>query len=282
MEPLVLVNGQLQSSVSCLDRGLLYGQGLFETIRLQRGQSPLLSLHLKRLCDDAPKLFLPAPEQLALEQQIARLWAHANSRWTAQQLQDCTLKILLTGGVGGRGYRPADQPSPHLILQLFVRHFVRPQAAQARLCESRLCASRFAGIKHCNRLEQIAAAVELQGDDFEGLLLDEQGFLVEGISSNLLLVQGGCLLTPTLDACGVQGVMRQWLLNHLGADLCISKISADALIRADALYAVNSNWGVIKIHKLMAHQQVIPFSANPWDQRLAQLHNLLFRDGVVL
>lgn len=280
MEPLVLINGQPQSGVSSLDRGLLYGQGLFETIRLLDGQSPLMKLHLQRLCADAPKLFLTAPHAADIEQQIARLWAHAGAHWQKLSLRDCTLKILLTGGEGGRGYRQPVQPCNNLILHLFERHFIAPQQARARLCNSRLSASQFAGIKHCNRLEQIAAAAELQAGDFEGLLLDDQGALVEGISSNILLLQDGQLITPALDRCGVKGVLRQWLLDQLGTELHIGKISAGELMDAQAVYAVNSNWGVVKIHSLLAQDQRITYAANPWDQRLAGLHHSLFGNGL--
>ena len=103
-----------------------------------------------------------------------------------------------------------------------------------------------AGIKHLNRLDQVIASQELNGEQ-EGLVFDQQGFLVEGLKSNVLVFEGRQVLTPSLEQCGVQGTMRQYLIGHakeLGFEIKSEKIEKDRLISADGVSMINSVFGL--------------------------------------
>lgn len=187
------------------DRGLNYGDGLFETAVLRDGAVRFLDAHLQRLEQGCQRLgirFLPAE----IEHDIARV---------AQSTRDGVLKIVITRGSGGRGYRSDPSASPRRIVTLHPLPAGYPvEGLTVRWCELQLSRnSSLAGIKHLNRLEQVLAQNEWRDPDVaEGLMLDTEGELVCGTSSNVFIVRNGALLTPDLRFSGVRGVMRAQVL----------------------------------------------------------------------
>src|SRR5690606_12472233 len=103
-----LVNGLPGETLSVRDRGLAYGDGLFETIRISRGQASLLDLHLQRLNRGATVL------RLVLDLAVIRAELEA----VAAQLGYGLLKLVVTRGEAGRGYAIPEQPTPTRILHL--------------------------------------------------------------------------------------------------------------------------------------------------------------------
>lgn len=209
---MMLVDGQPQQSVSALDRGLLYGDGLFETIRFVDGMAPLWSRHLQRLAQGCGRLRLPAPD-------VATLWREARS--ATQGMADAVLRITLTRGVGARGYAMPAAPHVTRIVAAFAMPHV-PMAAyrdgvRLHLCETRLAEQPLlAGIKHLNRLEQVLARAEWSDPAIaEGLLRDPHGNVVSATAANLFAVVDGVPVTPRVDHCGVAGVLRAELLDVL-------------------------------------------------------------------
>ncbi|MBQ0806533.1 MAG: aminodeoxychorismate lyase [Porticoccus sp.] len=238
------LNGELADLVSAKDRGFCYGHGLFETIRLTNANAPLWRYHVSRLKSGAARLGIPIDEQLL-------------DQYCDQLLEACpangVMKIIVTAGSGGRGYRVDASSSPNYLLQWFplpaypLEHW--QQGVALKLCQHRLPSSpNLAGIKHLNRLDQVLARSEW-GDDYpEGLMLDQQGNAVEGVSSNLFYYHAGKWWTPSLDQCGVAGVMRQYLLDELlpGLSLPVQEktISSEELLSVDELFVCNSVMGV--------------------------------------
>ena len=192
--------------VSTDNRGLNYGDGLFETMRIHRGSVPLWPRHLARLGEGAQRLGIDLPDAAFIEARVAEM-----TRGVAAGV----LKLLLTRGDGGRGYAPLAGARPAWTLSL---HPLPASKAGVRVawCGLRLAAQpALAGIKHCNRLEQVLARreVEVAGSD-EGLLMDHDGQVVSAISANLLVRLDGEWVTPPVDRCGVAGVLRGWLLQQ--------------------------------------------------------------------
>ncbi|BFM11622.1 aminodeoxychorismate lyase [Simiduia litorea] len=263
-KPLTMINGSFCDQISVFDRGLHYGHGLFETLRVEAGQIPLQRRHLARLCRDASKLLLPCPAQDVLIGQLNALLAAACVAWQqARSTLSATVKIILTAGEGGRGYRSPTTVSPNLIIQITPRTFLLAQTNAALVCSTPLNASVFAGVKHCNRLEQVLAAHELASKPyFEGLMCDPKGCVIEGISSNIFFLKDGQFHTPSLDAAGVNGVMRQFLLeSYMGvAPISIRRVIVEELADADQLFVVNSNWGVIAIDRLHTGSRDVSFT----------------------
>ena len=226
------------------DRGLAYGDGLFETIRIAGQQAVLLDYHLDRLMLGCRRLHIPLLRDV-LETELAA--------WPGMS-REGVVKLMVTRGSGGRGYSPASDLEPRRILQ----HFPLPaypdawfeQGIRVFPCVNRLGhAPLLAGIKHLNRLEQVLARGEWDGSDQfqEGLVCDLNGLPVEGTMSNLFIVQNQQVLTPRLDHCGVAGVMRRWLMEQLrssGLDVMETTITLDGFRVADERFFCNSVFGV--------------------------------------
>ncbi len=203
------VNGVAVDCVDASDRGLLYGDGLFETMAVSNGRVSSWSRHVARLLAGCERLGM-AVDTMQLAQEADELLVG-----TGQGV----LKVIVTRGSGGRGYRVPDKAAPRRILQLHpwpeFPATARETGVAVRLCTTRLCQNPLlAGIKHLNRLEQVLARREWQDPQIaEGLLQDADGRLVEGTMSNLFLVRDQVLLTPDLRRCGVAGIMRSIILD---------------------------------------------------------------------
>ncbi len=234
------------AAVAADDRGLAYGDGVFETMRGCRGTLPWWPRHWARLQRGADRLQLVLPTQTHAREQAEDLLDGA----------DGVVKLLLTRGSGGRGYVPPREPVPTWILS---RHALPPpvQAARrVRWCETRLSVQpALAGIKHCNRLEQILARAEwkavagLDSDEaVEGLMRSTDGDVVCATAANLFLLDRGRWRTPLLDRCGVAGTMREWVLEQFGIDQ--QRIGVGDVEAADALVLTNAVRGILQVVQL--------------------------------
>lgn len=237
------VDGQDATAINLQNRGLAYGDGLFETIAVRGGRASLLDGHLARLALGCKRLAIDADLALVGDE-IQRF---------ARQLGDGVAKLVLTRGDSQRGYAPAAGVAPRRILQgaplpnypaEHAEHGVRLFPCQTRLGEQPL----LAGLKHLNRLEQVLARAEWQdGEHAEGLMRDGQGRVVEGVYSNLFMVSAGVLVTADLSRCGVAGVMRGALLEHaprMGMPTQVRDIAFEELQQADEVFVCNSVYGV--------------------------------------
>lgn len=249
----ILVNGRAADCLSTLDRGLLYGDGLFETIAVRNGRLPHWLRHLARLRAGCERLGITMPD--------ADLLA-AEADGLCRQSQRAVLKLVVTRGAGGRGYRPDAAATPTRVLQLHpypvwpVDH--AGTGVAARVCRARLgCNPSLAGIKHLNRLEQVLARAEWDDPAVgEGLMLDTHDRLIEGTMSNIFLVTAGRLLTPALTRCGVAGVARARILEQAaaaGIETAVRDIALDELQQADEVLLCNSLigiWPVTRVESL--------------------------------
>jgi len=226
------------SAVDVADRGLAYGHGLFETMRMAAGRIPLWSYHRERLLRGLPLLGIELAES-RLEAEFAGV--------LKQLPADGVVKLMVTAGSGGRGYRAPATIVPRILWQ---RSSAPPSRDRARLqvCRHRLpIHGALAGLKHLNRLDQVIAAGELVGDNL-GLMLDADGNLVEGVSHNLFMYIDGSWLTPPLDRCGVAGVMRAVLMREIFPQaqerVRESRCVLEDLHRCEALFLCNAVTGI--------------------------------------
>ncbi|HET9444661.1 MAG TPA: aminodeoxychorismate lyase, partial [Steroidobacteraceae bacterium] len=210
MTTAVLVNGVSPSdplnAVGVEDRGLQYGDGVFETALLAHGRVRFLEQHLRRLALGCERLGIVAPAPAVLRSEVQRLCG---------SVERAVLKVIVTRGIGPRGYRPSARGNTTRIVALYPAPASPPTTRLAlRWCETRLGRNaRLAGIKHLNRLEQVLARAEWEDETIvDGLMLDTEGELVSGTASNVFLVREGMLVTPDLRFCGVLGVMRAEVL----------------------------------------------------------------------
>lgn len=266
--PRFLVNGLPGDRVSVTDRGLAYGDGLFETIRVEQGRAGLLEQHLRRLALGASALALPVDlAQLRNELEAA-----------AAELQRGLLKLTITRGPAGRGYAIPAQVESTRILQLSsLPDYPAANAAEGvRLfpCATRLGHQPLlAGIKHLNRLEQVLARSEWQDPSYaEGLLLDIHDRPIECTMSNLFLRLDERWVTPSLTLCGVRGVMRDYLMDRLAAEgepVIERPVSSDELLMSAEVFCCNSVYGVWPVVELAGHRWSIGVHTRQ-AQRLAE------------
>jgi len=266
-----LLNGIKADSLSLQDRGLQYGDGLFETIAVRNHQLEFWQRHMQRLHDGCRRLHIPAPDS-------ERLLAEA--RQLLDGRADAVLKIIITRGQGGRGYRaPAESESkPSRILAAYdlPGYPVENQAngIAARYCDTRLGTSTtLAGIKHLNRLEQVLARSEWQDESiFEGLMLAAHGRVTEGTMSNLFFIKAGVLHTPDLSNSGVVGIMREVILelaHKLKIPVEIAHFSTADLSVADEVFISNSLIGAWPVRQLEDQQ----FSIGPVTKKIISAVN---------
>lgn len=242
---------EMAKALPISDRGLHYGDGLFETMRVIGGKVRLMDLHLARLARGAIQLGIPLVDPVGLR-------TYLESK--AVSMQEGILKLILTRGCGGRGYQPPTEPQPQLILQAYPPLDVAGQeGVTVRLCELRLARQpRLAGLKHLNRLEQVLARAEWSDPGIaEGLMLDSEGFLIEGVASNIFLVRDGKLRTPRLDQCGVAGVMRAHVMQRahaLGVEVGEVPLRLEDLLEAEEVFLTNSLHGIRPVIQLVGHR----------------------------
>jgi 4-amino-4-deoxychorismate lyase len=237
-----MINGEMTELLSATDRGLHYGDGLFETIAMINGTPRLWTHHMERLQRGCAVLQLPPPDPQQL---------HAEALTLCGSAERAVLKLVLTRGSGGRGYRPPPQVvTQRLLFRYPWPDYGDPDAGiHLRLCQTPLaCNPRLAGVKHLNRLEQVMARAEWDDPTIhEGLMCDLDGQVKEGTMSNLFWVAGGRLYTPDLSRCGVAGVMRAQvvgLASELGIELNCAKIDPQGLARVDEIFLTNSLIGI--------------------------------------
>ncbi|MET4693901.1 aminodeoxychorismate lyase [Endozoicomonas lisbonensis] len=238
------VDGEPVSSIPVTDRGLAYGDGLFETVRVIKRDLTLPELHWQRLENSLNRLDIAVDIELLMSEVATFL--------SLQSSPDGVLKVLITRGSGGRGYNPAGCSGARRILSFHAlpKHPDSNRNAGITLypCSARLGHNSLAGMKHLNRLENVLARAEWGGTEFqEGLMLDLDGLLVEGTMSNLFLVKNGTLYTPALDRCGVSGVCREFILRQAsgwGISVMVQELDEPALLDADEVFVCNSVNGV--------------------------------------
>jgi branched-chain amino acid aminotransferase len=253
-----------QAVVSILDRGFLYGDGLFETIRVCRGVPFRWLDHQVRLEQGARllRLTIPCPAD--------ELRAHADQLIRANQMPEALLRLTISRGVGPRGYSPkgANQPTLAMTLHPAPELNARPNPQWRVVTSSiRLPADEpLARFKTCNKLPQIMARAEAEstGAD-EALLLNTNGHVVEASTSNLFWIADNTFCTPPLASGILAGVTRTVVLElcrHLGWPTRESGITPSGLLDAQAIFLSLSSWGVVEVTTLdgqpVARSPLIP------------------------
>lgn len=269
----MLVNGIPQQHVNLNERALSYGDGVFETIRLHSGNPIFLAEHLERLKNACEVLGINC-DFTKLSEEITLLEADfANFG---------VLKILLSRGQGGRGYRPDTALQATRILSLHLlpdnSGFDAQQGIAVFMCEQRLSQQKtLAGIKHLNRLEQVLAAKEWPEERlFEGLMCDENAYVIEGTRTNIFFAEAGTLATPSLSTCGVNGILRQLLLEKIPAIKIEAQVSLERLLQAEELFLCNSVIGVWPVRELVYGDKAQFFRPGPFNQ----IANDIFREAL--
>jgi 4-amino-4-deoxychorismate lyase len=254
-----LVNGDVSETVSVNNRGLAYGDGLFETLKVTAGKVIYLDLHLQRLQSGLARLNISCDTSL-VEQEIELILSEAGA-------VDGIVKIIVTRAFCGRGYKSFPDAGCDRIISLTVggNDFQEQQknGVNVRLCDVRLAMNpALAGIKHLARLENVLARAEWSDNVFaEGVLLDMSGRVIEGTMSNLFFFLNNRLVTPSLKRCGVEGIVRHLIINQLSPKLGLTvheiDMTMDDLVAADEMFLCNSLIGIWPVTSVAGNNKVI-------------------------
>jgi len=251
----ILINGKEKETISVYDRGLQYGDGLFETMAVRNGKIYLWETHWQRLMSGCERLSITLPDKKTIEKEIALLCHNENQ---------LVIKLIVTRGEGQRGYPFSNTQNVTRILSShawpdYPEHY-QSEGVAVRYCETTLSENKkLAGIKHLNRLEQVLARNEWDSDEFqEGLMLTTHGYVVDGTMSNIFAVKDNMIFTPDLTLCGVAGVMRKTVIKlakESGISVSERQTSKAELEMADELFLTNSLFGIWPI-KIIAKTRI--------------------------
>jgi len=248
------IDGERGETLPTDDRGLHYGDGLFETIGVRAGVARFLEAHLARLASGCARLGIRFSTMAELRVEIAAALALAPSR--------ALLKIIVTrGSAVRRGYAPQGTESARRLLSLWPEAALSDPVAEGvalhRATFTLADNPALAGIKHLSRMENVMAAAEATAAGaFDALLLDGSGHVISGAMSNVFLVRDGQVLTPRLDRCGVAGVMRGIVLREcaaLGITAVDGRVALEALLAADEAFITNARLGVVPVLRVGEH-----------------------------
>lgn len=266
----VWIDGRRADSVSALDRGLHFGDGVFETIACIKGRARFLPLHLERLALGCARLKLPAPGPRQLTAGIEQ---------AAAQADRSMVKLLVTRGRAvRRGYAAGGEQGSWLVIRYpwpeedpaLAHSGVRVRTAATRLGEN----PALAGLKHLNRLEQILARNEdCVAEAEEALMLSHSGKLISGTMTNVFLVDGTAerprLRTPDLSLCGVAGIMRRVVLREAalaGLPALECPLTPGDLAAAGEVLLTNARIGIWPVRSIDGR----PLAPGPVTRRLQQ------------
>ena len=250
-----LINGEFSNHVSVIDRGLSYGDGLFETMSWSYLKDKKIlgvefwERHLERIKEGCSitKIKLPPTEILKnYKEKILR-------ECLRKGIKSGVLKILITRGVGGRGYKFEKDISPTIIFLSFPLRKIDKDTlntgVKLRFCEFPMFEnSILAGFKHLNRIDSVMARSEWEDDEFfDGVMLDNSENIIDGTMTNLFFSKNRVLYTPMIKNSGINGIMRQVVIDKAKLfynDICEIEIKKNNISRFDEMFVTNS---VIKI-----------------------------------
>jgi branched-chain amino acid aminotransferase len=249
------------------DRGLLLGDGIFETLLAVDGRIEHQDLHLQRLRNSATMLGIPLPYDAdSMGNGLAALLAA--TRLTAGL---AAIRITLTRGPGRRGLLPPDAPEPHLLMTAAAYHPPAEESFAARIVAIRRNeGSPLSRIKSLNYLDNVLALQEaIAGGADEALLRNNAGQICGGSRNNLFVVRGGYLVTPPIADGVLDGIKRRVILDcarKIGCPVAEQSLSPMDLLTVDEAFFSNSLMGIKPVHRI--DERILP--KGPVTQILAE------------
>ncbi len=246
----IFVDGAPDHAISPMDRGLAYGDGVFRTLRARNGVPLHWPRHYAKLARDCTALSITPPATEVLQREISA---------ACGDMAESAVRIIVTRGVGERGYRYAGSETPTRVVMATPVRTPAPEnresGVRVRLCALKLSHQpALAGVKHLNRLENVLARAEWSDPAIaEGILCDVKGRVTGGTMTNLFMARDGALVTPTLDRCGVSGVTRERVIAaaaQQGVRCSVRTVTWAECAAADEVFLVNSLVGVWPVREL--------------------------------
>ena len=254
----ILINGKKDNRISVYDRAFQYGDGIFETIAYKNNTLMYWNEHIQRLNNACRILQLNIIDE--------KIWLKDIKKIIKDNQQDLVIKLVYSRGEGQRGYKIAESVDP---IRVVMSSPLPVYAEDTHSCGVKLMIcktpassnSRLAGIKHLNKLENVLARNEWSDDEiFEGLMLDDYGNVIEGTMTNLFAVKNDSLYTPILKRSGVNGIIRQRIIDLAKNNNIVIQqigIKLDKLLEMDEIFISNSLIGLCPVKQIDNNQYKI-------------------------
>ncbi len=257
--PMIYVNGQMlpkeNAKVSVYDHGLLYGDGIFEGIRVYKGKIFKCQQHMQRLFNCTKQIRLELPINQDEMVRIMRRCIEAN------ELSDGYIRLVITRGIGTLGLHPFKCPEPGIIciadqIALYPPEMyqtgMRVVVAQRPRIPIECLDPR---IKSLNYLNNILAKIEaIDAGCLEAIMLNTQGFVSECTGDNIFIVKDGVLYTPPSEAGILEGVTRQFVMDTLcpAENLTVKEkmLHLDDVLNADEVFLTGSAAEIIAVTRI--------------------------------
>lgn len=260
-----LINGNFNGTISPLDRGFAYGDGVFRTMVMRNGLPDYWPTHYQKLVADCSAIGIVCPSAELLMSDLQQLFA-------ADEL--AVAKVIITRGEGARGYTPPAITAPtRVVIKTKMPEYPPENFSEGVhlcICETRLAKqAKLAGVKHLNRLENVLARMEWQDANVasgivEGVMLDMEGNVIECTSANIFARFGEKLITPDLSLCGIAGITRQHILDiahKLFLEAVIEVFDLNKLYQADEVIICSSLYGAWQVRSVQNFANV---QQNSW------------------
>ena len=247
------INGKLTNKISIEDRAVQYGDGVFETIAVKENLLEFWKEHYQRLSKGCKVLKIKCPSEVFLKKEISKFLKKIKKK-------KFILKIIISRGIGGRGYNPPKKTKSTRILGAYnwpnypERNFKK--GIKMDICKTKLAMQpHLSEIKHLNRLEQIIARSEWQSKNIsESIMLDFNDNVIEGTMSNIFGVKKNVFYTPVIKFSGIEGVMRNEILKLLKKNkekYKVKKIKFKEFLNFEEIFICNSIFGIWSVRQIL-------------------------------
>ncbi|MGC4017125.1 MAG: branched-chain-amino-acid transaminase [Luteolibacter sp.] len=225
-----------EAKISVFDHAVLYGDGVFEGIRIYNGRVFRLEEHIRRLFDSAKAIVLTIPWTY---EEVIKATVETVA---ANGLKDGYIRLVVTRGTGGLGLNPYLCPKASMFIiastiQLYPQeHYDNGLALITCATRRPAPAALMPQVKSLNYLNNIMAKIEaIQANALEAIMLNEQGYVAECTGDNIFLLKNGVLLTPLISDGGLDGITRAVIL-HVAKKLGV-EVREQSLTRYDIFIA---------------------------------------------
>ncbi len=240
MTPITLIDGKEKDNLSLFNRNVQYGDGLFETCISKNNKILFWEKHLSRIDAGCKKLKIKNLDEAIWIKDVKKALSLTSKK-------NCVVKLILSRGNSQRGYSYPDNISPvRIVIVSELKDIQAKKSFSLEYAESGYHSNPIlAGIKHCNRIEQILARATLKRD--EAIMLDENQNIISVTQGNIYMIFGQRLVTPKLDRCGVIGSRRSLILDlaeSLELKVEQTNIPKNEAKKADEVFISNSIIGI--------------------------------------
>ncbi|MDC3412719.1 branched-chain-amino-acid transaminase [Aquibacillus sp. 3ASR75-11] len=270
--------------VSVYDHGFLYGDGVFEGIRVYNGNVFRLEEHLNRLVESAQSIMLDIPYTKEDLEQIIVDTVRKN------QLENAYIRVVVSRGVGNLGLDPTNCSKPRLIviaesLALFPKEMyergIKVASVPSRRNRPDVLSPQ---VKSLNYLNNILVKLEAnQAGVDEALMLNDQGYVTEGSADNIFIIKNNVIYTPPVYLGALQGITRNAIIdiaNHLDYEIKEAPFTRHDVYVADEVFLTGTAVEVIAVVQVDGRKIKDGTPGNITNHLLSEFRKVVTSDGV--